>query len=242
MEEKTVLPLGTMLSSAFRRKSPLHRTPSDLVKGLAAVGLTAALYGIAVRPWQRRWGATRAEAYRPLPGDALVPLPDYETTRAITIGASAESVWPWLVQLGQGRGGFYSYDWLENAFGLNIHSSDHIEPDWQTVELGDPVRMAPPDRFDGTARMEVALIEPNRALVLRSPAEAPPEQAASWAFVLAPIDDATTRLLVRLRLRAPLPMRVLLDPAHFIMERKMLRGIKQRAEQQMALPASVDDE
>jgi hypothetical protein len=230
-----------MLSSVFHRTPPSRHTSSRLTNGLAAAGLTAALYGLAIRPWQRRWGTTRAEACRPLPGDALVPRPDYETTRAITINVPADAVWPWLVQLGQGRGGFYSYDWLENVFGLDIHSSDRIEPDWQTVELGDPVHMAPPDRFDGTARMDVALIEEGRALVLRSPTDAPPEQAASWAFVLEPVDDDTTRLLVRLRLRAPLAMRLVLDPAHFIMERKMLYGIKRRAEQLALVAPPTDD-
>jgi hypothetical protein len=229
-----------MLSSIFERTPPPRRT-SRLTNGLAAAGATAALYGLAICPWQRRWGTTRAEARRPLPGDALVPRPDYETTRAITIEAPPEAVWPWLVQLGQGRGGFYSYDWLENAFGLNIHSSDHIEPNWQTIEPGDAVRMAPADRFDGAGRMDVALVEAERALVLRSPADAPPDQAASWAFVLAPVDDTATRLLVRLRLRAPLAMRLMLDPAHFIMERKMLYGIKHRAEQAVSSPAPDDD-
>lgn len=230
-----------MLSALFKRTPPPRRKTSRLTSGLAAAGATAALYGLAVRPWQRRWGATRAEAHRPLPGDALVPRPDYETTRAITIDAPAEAVWPWIVQLGQGRGGFYSYDWLENLFGLDIHSADRIEPDWQTIERGDAVRMAPPDRFNGAGRMDVALVEGKRALVLRSPAEAPPDRAASWAFVLAPVDDTATRLLVRLRLRAPLAMRLMLDPAHFIMERKMLYGMKRRAEQS-ASPALSDAE
>lgn len=230
-----------MLSSIFKRTPPPRRTTSGLTNGLAAAGATAALYGLAIRPWQRRWGATRAEARRPLPGDALVPRPNYETTRAITIDAPADAVWPWLVQMGQGRGGFYSYDWLENLFGLDIHSSDRIEPDWQSVDLGDPVHMAPPDQFDGTARMDIALVEEERALVLRSPADAPPEQAASWAFVLDPVDDGTTRLLVRLRLRAPLPMRLMLDPAHFIMERKMLYGLKRRAERPVPAAAPAEN-
>lgn len=209
-----------------------HRRPSRLLTGLAAVGTAAALYRWALRPWQRTWGATPAEARRPLPGDALVPRANYETTRTIPIAAPPDAVWPWIMQLGQGRGGFYSYDWLENLFGLDIHSSDRIVPEWQAVEIGDPVRMAPSDRFDGTARMDIALIEPKRALVLRSPAEAPDDQAASWAFVLDPVNDTTTRLLVRTRMMTTPLMCLVLDPAHFIMERKMLRGIKRRAEQE----------
>lgn len=220
-----------MLISLFRRMAPACPAGrTRLVTGLTAAALGAAAYRVVVRPWQRTWGATRAEAHRPLPGDAVVPTPDYETTRAISIDAPPDAVWPWLVQLGQDRGGFYSYDWLENLVGLDIHSADRIVPDWQNVAVGDPVHLGPPDAFEGTARMEIALIEPERALVLRVPDDAPPDQAASWAFVLAPTDDGTTRLLVRTRMRAPLLMRALVDPAHFVMERKMLYGIQQRAE------------
>lgn len=229
------------MTNLFRRPLQKRRRPSRLTTGLAAAGTAAVLYRWALRPWQRTWGASRAEARRPLPGDAITPRADYETTRAITIDAPADMVWPWLVQLGQGRGGFYSHDWLENFFGLDIHSSDRIVPEWQDVELGDPVRMAPPDRFDGAARMEIALIEPGRALVLRSPEEAPDNQAASWAFVLDPVDDSTTRLIVRTRMMTTPAMRVLLDPAHFLMERKMLHGIKQRAERATLMPASSDE-
>lgn len=230
-----------MTINPFRRPTQQRRTPSRLATGLAAAGTAVALYRWALRPWQRTWGATRTEARRPLPGDALAPRADYETTRAITIDAPAHAIWPWLVQLGQGRGGFYSYDWLENLFGLDIHSADRVVPEWQEVELGDLVRMAPPDQFDGVARMDVALIESDRALVLRSPEEAPDDQAASWAFVLDPVDDATTRLIVRTRMMTTPAMRVLLDPAHFIMERKMLHGIKQRAERRTPTPTSSED-
>ena len=230
----------TMKMNPFRRPPRKRHLPARLTTGLAAAGTAAVLYRWALRPWQRTWGTTRAEARRPLPGDALVPRADYETTRAIGIDAPADAVWPWLVQLGQGRGGFYSYDWLENFFGLDIHSSDRIVSEWQEVDLGDPVRMAPPDQFDGTARMEIALIEPGRALVLRSPDEAPANQAASWAFVLDPVDEATTRLIVRTRMMTTPAMRLLLDPAHFIMERKMLRGIKQRAEREMIAAPSEE--
>lgn len=223
----------------FRRPARTRNTTSNLATGAAAIGAAFVLYRWALQPWQRTWGTTRSEARRPLPGDAIVPQADYETTRAITIDAPSNAVWPWLVQLGQGRGGFYSYDWLENVFGLDIHSSDQVVPEWQQVELGDPVHMAPPDRFDGTARMDIALIEPERVLILRSPAEAPDDQAASWTFVLDPLDDMTTRLIVRTRMMTTPVMRVVLDPAHFVMERKMLHGIKQRAERKTdALPSA----
>lgn len=202
--------------------------------GLAAAGAAAALYRWALLPWARTWGATPDEVECPLPGDEFVPDPDYATTHAITINAPADAVWPWLAQIGQDRGGFYSYDWLENLLGLDIHSVGRIVPTWQHVKTGDVVRMAPPGRFDGNAHMEVARVDIGRALVLRSPLEAPRDQAAAWAFVLDPVDAATTRLLVRTRLKGSSAFLLLLEPAHFIMEQKMMRGIKQRAERQAA--------
>ena len=90
-------------------------------------------------PWQQRWGATDGEVVGPLPGDDLVAEPAVQTTRAISIAAPAAAVWPWIVQLGADRGGFYSYDWLENLFGLGIHSADRIVEDWQTRRVGDLV-------------------------------------------------------------------------------------------------------
>ena len=217
-----------------------RRRWTRLATGLAAAGAATSIYRWAVRPWHRTWGATPDEVRRPLPGDAIVPEPDYETTRAVTIHAPVDAVWPWLAQMGQGRGGFYSYDWLENLLGLDIHSADRIVPAWQEVKVGDPVRMAPPDRFDGNARLEIARIDPGRALVLRSPEEAPSEQAAAWAFVLDPIDDTTTRLIVRTRMMGPPALLGVLDPTHFIMEQKMMRGIRQRAERASA-HASAND-
>ncbi len=217
-----------MLRSSKRRRRPWKR----LGTGLAVAGLVASAYRWVFRPWHRTWGAAPDEVQRALPGDELVPDPEYETTRAITIRAPVDAVWPWLAQIGQGRGGFYSYDWLENLFGLDIHSVDRVVPAWQHVKTGDTVRMAPPDRFDGNARMEVARVDIDRALVLRSPLEAPSDQAAVWAFVLDPIDTSATRLLVRTRLKGPPAFLLLLEPTHFVMEQKMLRGVKQRAERE----------
>ena len=103
----------------------------------------AAAYILLARPRQLRWGATDQESDEPLPGDDLIADPDLTATRAITIRASADQVWPWIAQLGQGRGGFYSYDFLENLVGCNIHSADRIVPEWQDVEVGDEVKLAP---------------------------------------------------------------------------------------------------
>lgn len=206
--------------------------------GLLAGAATALVYKHVLRPWHLFWGATDDEVVRPLPGDDLVPEPIYESTRAVTVHAPASQVWPWLVQIGQGRGGFYSYEWLENLIGARIRNADRILPDHQALETGDEIFFAAFDRYGDYSRSTVVSLEPERALVL-GPPDDPAGQAASrftgegtWAFVLDPIDDHSTRLIVRTRTR-PWGSRllfVLFDPAHFVMERKMLLGIKSRAE------------
>lgn len=197
-----------------------------LTRGLLTMGALAPwVYALAVRPWLVRWGASDDEVRRPLPGDDVVPEPAAQSTRAVTIHAPAAEVWKWLVQIGQGRAGFYSYDWLENLAGIDIHSADRIEPAWQSLAEGDFVRAAPGQRIPD-AGWTVAALEPERALVLRG-----------WgAFVLDPIDDHTTRLIARSRmpgrpaLLAALRNAMTWELPHFIMERKMLLGIKERAE------------
>ena len=113
--------------------------------------LEARLYILLARPRQLRWGATDQERDDSLPGDELVANADLSATRAITIRASADQVWPWIAQLGQGRGGFYSYDFLENLIGCDIHSADRIVPEWQHVAVGDEVRLAPEVALDVAA-------------------------------------------------------------------------------------------
>jgi len=205
--------------------------------------LAGVLYALAARPRLLRWGARDDETQRALPGDDRVPQPLYETTRAITINTPAARVWQWLVQIGVGRGGFYTYDALENIAGLGIHSADRIRPEWQTLRVGDDIHISP------VTPLKIAVLEPDRALVLHivmSPftaeivdANDPATRAFfdwTWAFVLDELAPTTTRLIVRVRanykpdaLRPALP--VLLEPIHFVMERGMLQGIKRRAEQ-----------
>src|SRR5689334_19364698 len=127
--------------------------------GIAAVAGAACFLGF--RRWQLRWGATDQEVRAALPGDELISAPDFTATRAITIEATSAQVWPWIAQLGQGRGGFYSYDNLENLAGCDIHSTDRIVPEWQDVKVGDAVRLAP------QLALNVAAVDRDRALVLR---------------------------------------------------------------------------
>lgn len=211
--------------------------------GMASV----AAYMGWLRPWLLQWGATEREASTPLPGDEFIPYPRYETNHAITINRSAADVWPWIVQIGQGRGGFYSYDWLENLIGLDIHSSDRIVPGFQTLQVGDILPNGPDMPDEGVV---VATLEPERALVLRGtfvpsvPMKNYPiliDQTTpvwadwTWSFILVPVNDRTIRLVARVRcdydgLPLALVRYLLLEPSQWLMERKMLLGIKQRAE------------
>jgi hypothetical protein len=200
------------------------------VTSVIAVGAAAA-YVLAVRPWQLRWATTGEERAATLAGDDLIANPDLTATRAITVHAAAEQVWPWIAQLGQGRGGFYSYDVLENLVGCNIHSADQIVPEWQAITVGDQVKLHP------EVGLDIAVVESGRALVLRGGVPmgaAPPPYDFTWAFVLQEQPEGTTRLLVRERYAytqrwAPL----LVEPVAvvaFVMTQRMLCGIRDRAE------------
>lgn len=207
------------------------------------LGATAAAvaYALLVRPWMQQWGATSEEVSRALPGDALVRNAKLNATHAVTIHAPVTQVWQWLVQIGQGRGGFYSYDLIENLMGLDIHSADRIVPELQYLRAGDKIPLAP----NGFG-VPVAILEPGRALVLHGdtrldPAAIPTMKpgdyfAVTWGWFLEEIDAHTMRLIERWRadwkpsLQQTIFMRAFLEPGAFLMERKMLLGIKERAE------------
>src|ERR1700730_4293042 len=142
------------------RMVPLMRRPPLSVQAVTVGGAVAVGVGFA-RGKYLRWGATDEELDGLLPGDELVSHADVTATRAVTVRARAADVWPWIAQLGQGRAGFYSYDFLENLIGCDIHSADRIVPEWQSVEIGAKVKLAP------EVALTVALVEPERALVLR---------------------------------------------------------------------------
>jgi hypothetical protein len=208
-------------------------TRARAVRGLVTAGAAVAAYALVARPWYLRWGATGPEVTRPLPGDDLAVTSPVGSTRAVTIEAPVEGVWPWLVQIGYGRGGFYSYDWLENLFVRLLRgtpgyrSVETIVPEHQRLAPGDFIRAAPPDILGGRLAAEtgwkVLAVEPNRALVLDG-----------WgAFVLEPLGERATRLIVRSRGAGAwgrLAHYLFWEPAHFVMERRMLLGIKERAE------------
>jgi hypothetical protein len=195
---------------------------------LVAVGALAAssvLYRRLLRERVLNWGATADEVVRRLPGDELLEDADIVATRAIRIDAPPSAVWPWLVQMGPGRAGAYTYDWIENLFGFDMHSADRIHPEWQRLAVGDVLRSGP-DR----PGMRVEVLEPERALTSRS-------EAGDWVWTFALVPDAGgTRLISRNRIsmkRAAAGQQLgmlVMEPGSLIMERKMLLGIKQRAE------------
>ncbi len=212
---------------------------------LLLTGAVAA-YWYWLRPWHRAWGAAPGEDDRILPGDELLPDACYTATHAVTIYAPPEQVWPWIVQMGTGRAGFYSYDFVENAMGLDIHSASRVRPELQNLKVGDVFPLGP-NNFGP----KVTTLEPNHLLVLHGdsrtgeagvPGVKPGEHlAVVWTFLLEPINAQTTRLLERFRLdytpSAPNTAlyRALVEPGSFLMERKMLLGIKERAEGQCAV-------
>ena len=189
-----------------------------LVAGIAA--------GIAYRCWLRErvldWGATRTEASARLPGDELLEDADGVATRAVTIDAPASAVWPWIAQMGPApRGGAYTYDWIENLLGLDMHSVARVLPEYQHPRVGDALGY-------GANKMRVERVEPARVLAMRSA-----DGNWVWTFLLSE-REGRTRLISRNRFRLPslthrigmIPM----EPASLVMERKMLHGIKERAE------------
>ena len=192
---------------------------------VVAAGLEVATYP-RWRKWCLTWGATDDEPDKPLPGDELLADPAIVTTRAVWVNASPEAIWPWLVQMGPGRGGAYTYDWIENLFGLGMHSADKILPEFQELKVGDAQRLGARGPV-----LRVAVLEPPRSLVLRSD-----DELWVWAFALVPADEGI-RLISRNRIAAPgssamtrLLYEYVMEPGSLIMERKMLLGIKQRAE------------
>jgi hypothetical protein len=227
---------------------------------LAVAGAAFVAFRLVVQPWWRQWGVVPQEAAKPLPGDELVPDANVSETRGIGIAAAPDAVWPWLMQMGYGRGGWYSYDIVD----MSQPSADAIRPELQDLKVGDIVPTDPGGGF------MVRVLEPGRALVLYSDTELmraraeearaagsdeasanvratgalmeisqPTEFAVSWAFVLEPMPDGGTRLIERVRssfgptdkpwTRYTLPV---MGFGVFVMVRRQLLGIKDRAERQ----------
>ncbi len=187
---------------------------------LTAVAVEFALY----RRWHLRWGATDDEISMPLPGDDLVTAPEFQATRAITIAAPPAAVWPWIVQMGYGRAGFYAYDLLDN---LGRPSAASIVPELQAVNVGDWVPMS--GTINDNTAFKVAGFEPERWMLWAKP-------ASTWVWSLLPTADDGTRLVVRLKARyrwmrpTIVTDLVLMELGDFPMMRRSLLGIRDRAE------------
>jgi hypothetical protein len=209
------------------------------------------LYFAAIRPRLLRWGASRHESCDPLPGDDLVRA-RWQTTRGISIAAPRVEVWPWLVQMGYGRGGWYSYDWLERRVGAGDfaegRSATRVIPELQQLAVGDTIALSP------SGGPTVAVLDAPNVLVLHyrmNPFTAAPARGGdqvvldwTWTFALVPMGDDSCRLLARVRaeyrprlLFALIPL--VLEPVHFVMERKMLRTIRVVAARATSRPRTV---
>lgn len=195
---------------------------------LAAAGV-AVLYRNRLRPWMFTWGARRDEVTATLPGDDFVDSRASRTTRAVTVDATRNDVWPWLAQIGEDRAGFYSYSVLERAVGAHVHNAAVIHPEWRRLQVGDTIWLA--RRYGSAARQIVAEVKPSSHLVLVSPTNYErvrrgENASGCWAFVL--LEHAgRTRLLARGS--GGFVGHFWFDIPHFVMERKMLRGIARRA-------------
>jgi hypothetical protein len=217
-----------------------------IIEGLGgATAIALELLSPWRRKWRTRWGTTPDERSTELPGDELVPNPKWEYTHAITIDASISETWPWIVQIGQGRGGFYSYESLENLVGCSIYNTTKIMPEFQDLKVGDGIKLHPK-----VPPMRVAQLQPGHALVLhasedirKSPSndigdgksESP--FSATWQFILEEIEEKKTRLITRGRyfyspgLANKLSFGpTVSEPISFVMERKMLKEVKRLAE------------
>lgn len=200
--------------------------------GILALVVAVAVYAWLVRPAHMRWGATDVELAMALPVDPYITPAQVVSTRAVTIEAPISTIWPWVLQLGQGRGGFYSYDWLENLFAADMHNVDHIIPELQNTTVGTQISLMHNGPYAVVSR-----IDPEQNFIMDQ----------EWILTLMPVDEDTTRLVVRYAFEPgthPLGRYyywAIFEPAHFVMETGMMMGIKERAERQAvdATPAGM---
>jgi hypothetical protein len=190
--------------------------------GIAAASLPLA-YVAWYRPWQLRWGATDEELARPMPGDADVPVPSFDATRSVTINAPPQAIYPWIVQIGVTRAGWYSYDLLDN---LARPSARQLLPEHQQIYPGQVIPMSP----DGQYGVYVKEFRPNEWILWNDR-----EGDTTWAWGLYPLGENATRLVTRIRIKyrwnSPAAFfNLLIELGDFFMMRKCLLGIKERAE------------
>jgi hypothetical protein len=207
----------------MRQILPMSFTGSTARWMSAAGAIVLATYFLWIRPWHLHWGASGEEIVRSLPGDEIVKRPSFVATRAVTINANPENIWPWLVQVGCKRAGWYSYDWIDN---LGKPSAEQIIAELQNLQPGDTIPMSP----SGKQGIQVKLMDPSRSMLWVTT-----DENVTWAWGLYKSGEQT-RLVTRVRMhyRWTRPwmafFNLLFDPGDFVMMRKMLLGIKRRAE------------
>jgi len=234
-----------MKTFAIKEQRRARFTLSQILEGIEGIAIAIACYlTLFLKPWRDRWGLSKAEAECLLPGDDIIKKPKSQFTHAIEIDAPAEYVWPWIAQIGQGRGGFYSYVALENLTGLNIINSDEVLPQFQNPKLGDLIPFGPKDAYP------LVVCEPGYAMAIDhgrdldtntyiDPAVSYPKNYfhLTWLWLVEPIDEHKSRFISRNRvtytalLKHNLIFGLLMEPIIFAMDRKMCYGIKKRAEQ-----------
>ena len=218
------------------------RIPIGIRKLAAVIVATAAVFALffsVVRPLYLRWGATHADLAAAFPGEELFPVAGSRSVRGVTIDAAADEVWPWVAQIGQDRGGFYSYEVLEDLVGCEMPRATSIMPEHQAWRAGDQLWMYPKAKLDGAGGARLVAHEPGRLLMFASRAlgsTIDQPEAGLWGFVVQPLDERRTRLLAVSR-SAPEPSamaagfaRSVFEPAHYVMERRMLVNLRTLAE------------
>jgi hypothetical protein len=221
--------------TAHPRRTPLRGQQKALLSKLVGVFAITAVYWFPVRRWFSRWGTSPEELARVMPGDALIPDATDMSMQTITVNAPPEDIWPWLVQIGYQRGGLYSYDLVDRLFGfLDRPSATRILPEFQQLAVGDKIP------WGHDTKLTVGVVEPPRALALSYEANG---FKWVWQFGLYPLDGHRTRFVTRGTECVPntpvwwLGMRIM-EPASFIMTRRFLLGVKERAEALRAAPAA----
>jgi hypothetical protein len=218
------------------------RTSLGVRKSVAVLATAATVLGVffaVERPWFLRWGAAPEEITAARPGDERVPVARDQATRAVTVHATADQVWPWIAQLGQDRGGFYSYEVLEDLVGCEMPRAEQILPQHQQWRAGDRLWMYPPDKAGGMGNAPLVACEPGRHLVFAiRQLGTPPTQPEDgvWGFVLEPAGAGSTRLIAWSRAAGEtrplfrITNRLLFEPAHYVMERRTMLNVKALAE------------
>ncbi len=213
------------------KRATTRRVTWKRVLAVVAIAVLFAAGGLwfVYRPWALNWGASQQEIASAMPGDGILSDPNFNATRAVTVEATPAEIWPWLVQMGYLRAGFYSYDRLDND---GIPSADRLIPEFQHLELGDSIPLTAHDY------VTVTLLEPGSTMLWEYSGD-DTTTVFTWAWGLYPSGDQQTRLVTRLRYRASsLRSRFMLDFFEIVMMRKCLRGIKRRAESDAGAPVS----